>query len=62
MKDHEKNDKSHVFEHHNLPGHEIDIENVKILDRGDTIKRIELKKCYNSNPLIINNSNPNTSQ
>jgi hypothetical protein len=39
MKDHEK-DKSHVFEHHNLPGHEIDFDNVEILDRADTTKKL----------------------
>jgi hypothetical protein len=64
MKDHEKDDKSHVFEHHNLPGHEIDFENVEILDRADTKKKnLNSKKCYileNSNPLLINNSKPNS--
>jgi hypothetical protein len=43
MKDHEKDDKSHVLEHHNLPGHEIDFDN-EILDRADTIKKLELKE------------------
>ena len=38
MKDHEKDDKSHVLEHNNLPGHEIDFDN-EILDRADTIKK-----------------------
>ena len=41
MKDHENDEKSHVFEHHNLPGHEIDFENVEILDRADTIKKLK---------------------
>jgi hypothetical protein len=44
MKDHENDEKSHVFEHHNLQGHEIDFENVEILDRADTIKKLELKE------------------
>ena len=35
---------SHVFAHHNLPGHEIDFKNVEILDRADTVKKLELKK------------------
>ena len=41
---HENDEKFHVFEHHNLPGHEIDFENVEILDRADSIKKPELKE------------------
>jgi hypothetical protein len=41
---HENDEKSHVFENHNLQGHEIDFENVEISDRADTIKKLELKE------------------
>jgi hypothetical protein len=44
MKDHETDDKSHVYEHHHMTGHEKDFENVEILDRADTIKKLELKE------------------
>ena len=44
MKDHWNDEKSHVYEHHNLLGHEVDFENVEILDRADTIKKLELKE------------------
>ena len=37
MDDHENDPKSHVYEHHKLPGHEIDFANVEILDRTNTI-------------------------
>ena len=30
MEDHESDPKSHVYEHHKLPGHEIDFANVEI--------------------------------
>jgi hypothetical protein len=33
-----------VFVHHNIPGHEIDFENVKILDRADTVRKLEYKE------------------
>ena len=36
--------KSHVYEHHKLPGHEIDFANVEILDRANSIKKLELKE------------------
>jgi hypothetical protein len=60
MKIHEKDDKYHVFERHNLPGNEIDFEIVEILDRAGTIKNVNSKKCYifeKSNPILIINSN-----
>ncbi len=41
MKDHENDEKSHVFEQHSLPGHEIDFENVEILYCADTIKKLK---------------------
>jgi hypothetical protein len=44
MEDHESDPKSHVYEHHKLPGHEIDFANVEILDRASTIKKLELKE------------------
>jgi hypothetical protein len=44
MKDHENDEKSHVFEHHDLTDHRLDFENVEILDRADTIKKLELKE------------------
>ena len=39
-----KKDKSHVYEHHILPDHEIDFNNVEILDRADSVKKLELKE------------------
>ena len=39
-----KKDKSHVYEHHILPDHEIDFDNVEILDRADSVKKLELKE------------------
>ena len=33
-----------MYEHHHMTGHEIDFENVEILDRADTIKKLELKE------------------
>ena len=44
MEDHESDPKSHVYEHHKLPGHEIDFANVEILDRANSIKKLELKE------------------
>ena len=44
MEDHATDPKSHVHEHHKLPGHEIDFANVEILDRANTIKKLELKE------------------
>ena len=44
MEDHATDPKSHVHEHHNLPGHEMDFANVEILDRANTIKKLELKE------------------
>ena len=44
MEDHATDPKSHVYAHHHLPGHEMDFENVEILDRADTQKKLELKE------------------
>ena len=44
MEDHKSDPKSHVYEHHKLPSHEIDFAYVEILDRGNTIKKVELKE------------------
>ena len=42
MDEHEKTDHaSHVYEHHHLEGHEIDFDNVEILDRADSLKKLE---------------------
>ena len=53
MDDHENDPKSHVNEHHSLPGHEIDFDGVEILDRANTIKKLELKEM-----LYIRKFNP----
>ena len=45
MDEHEKTDHvSHVYEHHHLEGHEIDFDNVEILDRADSLKKLEYKE------------------
>ena len=44
MEDHKTDDKSHVYEHHHTTGHEIDFDNVEILDRADSIRKLELKE------------------
>ena len=44
MEDHETDPKSHVHEHHKLLGHEMDLANVEILDRVNTVKKLELKE------------------
>ena len=44
MNDHQTDKNSHVYEHHSKPGHEIDFENVEILDRADTIRKLEYKE------------------
>ncbi len=46
MKDHQTDKNSHVYEHHNIPGHEIDFENVEILNRADTIRKLEYKEIF----------------
>jgi hypothetical protein len=33
-----------VYEHNIIPGHEIDFDNVVILDRADSVKKLELKE------------------
>ena len=53
MEDHENDPKSHVNEHHSLSGHEIDFNGVEILDRANTIKKLELKEM-----LYIRKFNP----
>ena len=50
MKEHQSNTNSKINIHNNLPGHKIDFENVKILNRAITSlklsnKEISLKKC-----------------
>ena len=43
--EHEKTDhSSHVFEHHHLEGHEIDFDNVEIIDRADSLRKLEYKE------------------
>ena len=44
MHDHQTDNYSHVFERHNMPGHEIDFENDEILDRADTVRKLEYKE------------------
>jgi hypothetical protein len=39
-----KTNPSHVYEHNIIPGHEIDFDNVVILDRADSVKKLELKE------------------
>ena len=40
--EHERTDhSSHVFEHHHLEGHEIDCDNVEILDKADSLRKLE---------------------
>ena len=46
MEDHETDPKSHVHEHHKLPGHEIDFSNVEILERANTVKKLELNFIF----------------
>jgi hypothetical protein len=41
MEDHESYHKSHVYEHHKHPGHRIDFANFEILDRANTLKKLE---------------------
>jgi hypothetical protein len=44
MKDHQTDKNSHVYEHHNIPGHEIDFETVEILDSAGTIRKLKYQK------------------
>jgi hypothetical protein len=44
MNDHKTDKNSHVYEHHNIDGHEIDLENVETFDRHDTIRKLEYKE------------------
>jgi hypothetical protein len=41
-----KTNPSHVYEHNIIPGHEIDFDNVVILDRADSVKKLELKEMF----------------
>jgi hypothetical protein len=62
MIDHQTDKNSHVFEHHNIPGHEIDFENVEILDRADTVSKEYKEMLYqNTNQLLINKPKVNYS-
>ena len=44
MNDHKTTKESHVCEHNNIPGHEIDFENVVILDRADNSLKLAYKE------------------
>jgi hypothetical protein len=44
MDNHKTEKESHVFEHNQIIGHEIDFENVEIIDRADSVKKLELKE------------------
>ena len=44
MDNHKTKKESHVFEHNQIIGHEIDFENVEIIDRADSVKKLELKE------------------
>ena len=44
MKDHQTDKNSHLYEHHNIPGHEIEFENVEILNSADTTRKLEYKE------------------
>ena len=43
-REHETDKKSHVYQHHIQPGHEIDFDNVEILDRADSERKLEYKE------------------
>jgi hypothetical protein len=44
MEEHKKDNKSHVFQHNVLEGHEIDFDNVQILDRANTELKLQYKE------------------
>ena len=44
MKEHQSNTNSQVYIHNNLPGHKIDFDNVKILDRANTSLKLSYKE------------------
>ena len=44
MEDQATDPKSHVHEDLKLSGHKIDFANVEILDRANTVKKLELKE------------------
>ena len=54
MEDHESDPKSHVYEQHKLPGHEIDFANVEILDHANTIKKLEMKNGHHFIEILPN--------
>jgi hypothetical protein len=54
MEDHQTDKNSRVYEHHNLPDHEIDFNNVEIVDRADTIKKLEYKEIIRKLKPTIN--------
>ena len=42
--EHKKNENSHVYQHNILDNHEIDYENVEILDRANTPLKLSYKE------------------
>ena len=44
MDEHKKDNKSHVFQHNVLEGHEIDFDNVQIIDRANTELKLQYKE------------------
>ena len=44
MLEHKKDKNSHVFQHNSLTDHEIDFDNVEILDRADTELKLQYKE------------------
>jgi hypothetical protein len=44
LAEHKKDKNSHVFQHHSLINHEIDFENVEILDRADSELKLQYKE------------------
>ena len=44
MEEHKKDNKSHFFQHNVLEGHEIDFDNVQILDRANTELKLQYKE------------------
>ncbi len=46
MEEHMKSKSSHAYQHHIQEGHEMDFDNVKILDRASNDLNYSTKKCY----------------
>ena len=44
MLEHQKDKNSHVFKHNSLADHEIDFDNVEILDKSDTELKLQYKE------------------